>query len=284
MRFAEKKDMLKIIEIWQESFGDSREDIENFFFQCAENVRVCIYTEEDKVAGFLCLLSATLTLKKVSEEQVLHNPAEYIYAVATKKEFRNKGISTSLLEYVKVILVKEQKCGILVPAEESLEQFYRKRGFSCCFEKAFLQVISSSINPCEKHHKNPPFKGIKDITVSDYSVLREKELHNVSHLRLAEEVVAYAIQSYLLEGATLSSISVGEKEYGFLYRLQGEETDTLFIQETTATSKEEIDTAVRALLMALGRTKAEVCISYPAYGTLLPEGSPYHGSFNLVLD
>ena len=142
IQFAEKKHMPQVIEIWQECFKDSREEVEDFFSLCSNSVRICVKLEDGKVAGFLCLLSATLILAEVSagkgkgtDNQVRENPTEYIYAVATKKEFRNKGICTSLLGYVRAILEKENKCGILVPADENLEQFYRKRCFSCCRDK-----------------------------------------------------------------------------------------------------------------------------------------------------
>lgn len=275
--------MIQVIEIWQESFGDSREDIEKFFFYCAENLRVCVHMEDERVTGFLCLLSATLNLKGVPERQALHNSAEYIYAVATKKEYRNKGVSTELLEYVRAILLEEHKCGILVPADESLEQFYKKRGFSCCFVKTILQVTHADSNPCEKH-SSPAFQKFKDITVSAYLDLRKKTLQNISHLSLADEVVAYAVESILSEGFRLSSISVGEKEYAFLYWEQTDEPNNLFIQETTAIGKEDITFAVTMLLDTLGKSTAEVRISYPTYGILLPPSPPYEGRFNLVLD
>lgn len=283
IRFAQKSDMLQIIDIWQDSFGDSKEEIEQFFIQCAESLRVCVYMEDNKVAGFLCLLSATLFLKDETEHQISSDSVEYIYAVATKKEFRNKGISTELLEYVKTILSEEHKSGILVPADEGLEQFYKKRGYICCFEKENIQVIHTEAD-LRAQSKSIPITCLREITVQEYISLRKKALQNISHLSLADKVVAYAIQSILSEGFRLSSISIGDKEYAFLYWLKPEEPNAIFIQETTAIGNEEIDFTVNTLLDLLGKTKAEVRISYPAYGILLPTDPPYEGCFNLVLD
>ena len=296
IRFAEKRDMEEIVEIWQESFQDSKEEIEDFFSQCKESVRVCVYEEEHRVGGFLCLIAATLNLMEASPEKeegiknrMLHYPSEYIYAVATHKKLRNHGICTRLLEYVRTVLSTEIKCGILVPADEKLEEFYRKRGFSTCFEKVSLQVNikenrKENTKENTKDNNDTVIPEIKSITTWDYLILREKALERISHLELTKEVLQYAILSCLQEGACLCSVLVNGKEYGFIYHQKTDDPETIFIQEITAVTREEIHLASLALLCALGKNRAKVCVSYSAYGFLLPKGYPYHGCMNLVLD
>lgn len=296
IRFAEKRDMEEIVEIWQESFQDSKEEIEDFFSQCKESVRVCVYEEDHRVGGFLCLIAATLNLMEASPEKeegmkkrMLHYPSEYIYAVATHKKLRNHGICTRLLEYVRTVLSTENKCGILVPADEDLEEFYKKRGFFTCFQKVSIQVnIKESIK--EKGKENT--KGnmdmvipeIRSITTGDYLILREKALQRISHLELTKEVLQYAILSCLQEGACLRSVLVNGKEYGFIYHQKMDDAETIYIQEITAVTREEIHLASLALLCALGKNRAKVCVSYSTYGLLLPKGYPYDGCMNLVID
>ena len=77
---------------------------------------------------------------------------------------------------------------------------------------------------------------------------------------------------------------VNGKEYGFIYHQKTDDLETIFIQEITAVTREEIHLASLALLGALGKNRAKVCVSYSAYGLLLPKGYPYDGYMNLVLD
>jgi GNAT superfamily N-acetyltransferase len=57
----------------------------------------------------------------------------YIYAVATAKQHRGKGISHALMARIHEILTERGYAGcILVPGEESLRTFYRGMGYENC--------------------------------------------------------------------------------------------------------------------------------------------------------
>lgn len=103
-----------ITALWQESFGDSEEEIRLFL----ENVRhaECLVDEEaGEAAAMLFLVDCCLHLKK----------GKYIYAACTAARHRGKGYMTKLLEYC---IVHEQLL-CLIPGDDGLVKYYEQRGF-----------------------------------------------------------------------------------------------------------------------------------------------------------
>ncbi len=113
IKYTDKKS--DIIELWQEAFGDSFDDID-FFIKNVKNARCLAFYDEDNIISMFYLVECT------------HNgkPGEYIYAACTKNEFRKKGIMSELLNYAKNNS-KDFVC--LIPANENLVEYYKSRGF-----------------------------------------------------------------------------------------------------------------------------------------------------------
>lgn len=129
--FAEKKDFRRIIELWHNIFGDSENIIEEFLNRFYKNV--LLYLEGDKIVGMLSLLNLSQGKKT----------GYYVYAVATDEKFRSKGIATALIEYAKSLCKKDEFL-LLVPAEDSLFDFYKKLGFSeisCIRKRNYMKTV-----------------------------------------------------------------------------------------------------------------------------------------------
>lgn len=107
-------DAEKIVPIWAEAFGDSREDIV-FFCENVKDAQCIAYYEGDTVVGMLFLIKCKLS----------GNNSFYIYAASTLKAFRNKGYMSKLLEYC----IDKYGNVCLIPADEKLVEYYKKRGF-----------------------------------------------------------------------------------------------------------------------------------------------------------
>jgi len=151
--FAVWEDIPEIIELWKETFGDSEEEIRAYLDLYLKFVLV--YKADDKVLAMLSILPVSLKGEK----------GRYVYAVATLKSERGKGISSNLLEYAKEYIKKEnEKFLVLVPAREELFSFYEKRGFTTllCIEKAQFD--------CEKL-KESEFEA-EEISPEEYRKLR----------------------------------------------------------------------------------------------------------------
>lgn len=109
IRFTEDK--YEIISCWQEAFGDTEEDI-LFFIENVRNAQCIAYYYKNDIAGMMYLVESNL--------------GKYVYAACTKKKYQKRGIMTSLLDYCKERYNKV----CLIPANEDLINYYKKRDFS----------------------------------------------------------------------------------------------------------------------------------------------------------
>ena len=118
--FADQEGMLTL---WQEAFGDSREFIKMFFSTGFSFDRSMLCTQNDQVAAALYWFDCLWNGKKVA----------YLYAIATKKEHRGKGICKKLMAATHdELLSKNYHGAILAPADEGLSQMYGKMGYIPC--------------------------------------------------------------------------------------------------------------------------------------------------------
>ncbi len=101
-----------IINLWQEAFCDSREEIE-FFIDNVKNARCLMYFNGDIGASMMYLVDC-----KVNGEKLY-----YIYAACTLKDYEGRGYMTELIDFC---LSHGMKV-CLIPASESLVDFYSKR-------------------------------------------------------------------------------------------------------------------------------------------------------------
>lgn len=119
IRAYEKKDYNAVVALWHEAFGDTVEDIANCLHYFAPYLT--LYTEGNALLGMFMRLPVYADNKK----------GDYIYAVATAKCARGRGIATKLLEIAKARVINgERDFLVLVPAKPSLFDFYKKRGFT----------------------------------------------------------------------------------------------------------------------------------------------------------
>ena len=101
----------EIIPLWQEAFGDSKEDILFFLENCKH--KICLgYFKDDNLIAMLFLIKCSL--------------GYYIYAACTKKKDRKNGAMSALLDYCR----KNYTSLCLIPANKTLISYYKNRGFT----------------------------------------------------------------------------------------------------------------------------------------------------------
>lgn len=103
-----------VISLWQQAFGDSREDVEFFLNNCRNKICLCL-KDGEKLLSMLFLVDC----------KVDSTDFKYIYAVCTDGEYRNNGFSTKLLHYC----FESYDRLLLIPADNNLARFYYNRGF-----------------------------------------------------------------------------------------------------------------------------------------------------------
>ncbi len=130
-------DKNKIIDLWQEAFGDSREEI-LYFTDNLKNGKCIGICKDDELASMLFLVKC--------------NFGSYVYAACTRKKYRSGGYMTELLDYAK----SDESPLCLIPASDSLVDFYYKRGFT---QRARIEDIC--FDECDK---------IKEYLLEGYSL------------------------------------------------------------------------------------------------------------------
>lgn len=104
-----------IVSLWQQAFGDSKEDI-LFFLKNCKNKKCLAFTEEKTLYSMLFLVDCTLNGK----------PSKYVYAACTDKNFKNQGYMSALLDFCK----ENYSSVCLIPANNDLVGYYYNRGFN----------------------------------------------------------------------------------------------------------------------------------------------------------
>jgi ribosomal protein S18 acetylase RimI-like enzyme len=122
IRFYKKEDYPDVSQILKEadlfdSIWDSEENLSGMIAKDPETILVA--TEDDNVVGNVFLMYYGPKL-------------QYLFRLAVKKEFRQKGIATRLIEEAMKMAVKRKanEVGMYVDASNlNLQSFYKKRGF-----------------------------------------------------------------------------------------------------------------------------------------------------------
>jgi ribosomal protein S18 acetylase RimI-like enzyme len=164
LRIANSADFDGIAALWQEAFGDSREAVERFF-EHFPNCRSFVAEEDGKIVSMVHALPQILSPD---------TPAAYIYAVATAKESRGRGLCRDLMAFAENELKEKFDLCVLTPGEPSLFRFYETLGYETAF-----------------YRSRNPFPGGEEISLEDYAALRENLLTQ-SHIVYDKAALRYA--------------------------------------------------------------------------------------------
>lgn len=184
---AEQSHREGIISLWSETFGDSREAVEGFFAafpHCISYVAV----ENGQVVAMAHALPQLLSPD---------TKAAYLYAVATDKNHRGRGLCRTLMAFAETDL-KARGFGacVLTPGEPSLFRFYENLGYQTEFFR----------------HRTA-FEGGSPISLQEYARRRET-LVTVPHMVYDEATLTYAQQLY---GLTFYETPTGIAAAGAAY-------------------------------------------------------------------
>lgn len=110
-------------ELWKEAFRDADAFLDAFFSIGFDTQRCRCITENGQILSALYWFEVSCGQSRYA----------YLYAVATAKASRGRGLFSALLEDTKRLLTAEGFDGILlVPESENLERMYERFGFFSC--------------------------------------------------------------------------------------------------------------------------------------------------------
>ena len=215
IRLSVSADRNGIINLWHEAFGDSVEAIELFLNNRYIPENTVVAEENGKIASMLFLLEGKLFV-----DSVIYN-AYYLYAAATLKEFRGRGLMAEMLDFSRN-LAKERNVDLicLKPAEDSLYDYYGKFGYKSVFSSKIITVnqILDSDN-CR----------INSEAETDYFTVRDNVFSIYNRFVWDNEAIKYAIKQHkYYEGSVISGCNG--------YCLYSVENDVCCVKEMCFTS------------------------------------------------
>ena len=151
IRFADKRDIPSLKNIWGISFGDSEEYIDMFMKYQFGKAKTVVYEENDEAAAMLFLFSCEMSISGKGY------PSLYLYAASTLPNYRGRGIMGNMLRFAEEYAGKSGfDFIILSPAEESLYGYYRRFGFIERFREAriYIEAKESEKNPLKASDNN----------------------------------------------------------------------------------------------------------------------------------
>ena len=168
-RPASTSDLPGITVLWQEAFGDSPETVSYFFKSFPD----CLsYVAEDGGS----IVSMVHALPQLLSPDI---PAAYLYAVATRRSHRRRGLCRDLMAFSEAALkARGIRCCVLAPAELGLFDYYEQLGYTIAFTR-----------------RRVPFSGGTAISLSDYLTRRERLLTE-PHMVYDRAALAYAADVY----------------------------------------------------------------------------------------
>ena len=185
IRFFEETDRENIVKIWKEAFFDGEEYILDFLNLFGQHMLVL--ENEGKAVSMLTLFPV-----KINGDR-----GRYVYAVATDRNFRNKGFAGEIIEYAKrLVQAKNEKFLVILPQNDGLFEFYKKFGFS---ELKCATKIDKTISYTDNNNFF-----VEKIDSDEYFMLREAYFKGQNYVKWDKNMLDYFVKVYNGEYIKLS--------------------------------------------------------------------------------
>ncbi|MDL2265372.1 GNAT family N-acetyltransferase [Parabacteroides sp. OttesenSCG-928-G07] len=136
----------QIKQLWKTCFDDSDEFIRFFFDQIYNEKNVVSIKESGKVVSVMQILPYEMTWCNTII------PVSYVYAACTAPEMRNRGLMGKLIEKAHKQMLERGDCmSILIPANSSLFEYYRKQGYTEVFDHTQSSISIKDIDLKNEH-------------------------------------------------------------------------------------------------------------------------------------
>lgn len=228
IRFATKNDLNGIVNLWNEAFGDSEDDIMFFLDNRFIPENTLVYEYCGEVVSMLFLLEGDMVINGTAY------PSYYLYAACTAKKCRGRGIMAELLEKAKSVGAERYRCFIcLMPGEKSLFEFYERFGYKNVFSRKILKVNLLDLSKKEKN--------INNLFFCDYYSKRKNAFSDYNRFEWDNNSIDFACKSNLLYNGSERNNCKG-------YALYAVDSVDLFVKEF-AFNKSDFNDELNSLLI-----------------------------------
>jgi len=203
LSLARPGDVPALKRIWTACFGDEDGYQELFFTHRYSPENAVVWRE-----GGIPIAMTHLMPYTMADEAGRFHCCYYLYAVSTLPEYQGRGISTQLLSYAEQTAGERGAAAVsLVPAEPSLFDFYRKRGYHTEYSVKLMEIERPAA---------PSAPGeLTACSLSKLSILRNRYFNTPFSVRWDDAALRY----YLLESSYVGReclVFSGKRE-GYLF-------------------------------------------------------------------
>lgn len=166
--------------LWQEAFGDTEDYLDGFFYHVFSSDRCRCVTVGDQVTAALYWLDCRANQR----------PMAYLYAIATAKSHRGKGLCRALMADTHSLLQDLGYAGcLLVPGHHGLFRMYRDMGYAVCSGiREFTCTAGSEPLP------------LRQIGAEEYAQLRRQKLPDGGVIQEGENLTLLTQNAKLYAG------------------------------------------------------------------------------------
>ena len=166
IKHPKKADIPMLRDLWQDAFGDSEQFLDMFFDTAFNSNRALCITDNNSLCAALYWFDCTHQGQRIA----------YIYAVATAKAHRGKGLCRTLTDHTQNILTQQGYAGaILVPAQAGLFDMYKKLGYKICSYIDEFEVIAQDGTVSFKELNKEEYASLRKKLLPHGAVIQEKE-------------------------------------------------------------------------------------------------------------
>lgn len=188
IRFATNNDIDGIISLWQEAFGETRNEIKFFLENKFKPKNTLIFDESGEIASMLFLLEGEMCIKDTDYQ------AYYLYAACTAKKYRGRGFMSALLNAAKKAASDRNIRFIsLLPAEDSLYNYYANFGYLPAFSKKVLTVKRCEMTDEIKLNFEP-------VSAASLENIRENSFKDIDRFKWDNDAVNFAFKHTKMYG------------------------------------------------------------------------------------
>lgn len=236
IRFAKRADVPFLKALWSEAFEDDDSSINFFYEHRFTESNTLIWAEKEMPIAMLTLLPAQM---KVQEKRY---PVKYVYGVATKREYRGRGISSKLISYINKQADDNNEILVLVPAKESLFDFYKRFGYQKSF---YLKKYSFPVQELSSVKVNYE---ITPVNPDEYKNIRDLRFQVDGYILWDRDALTYVLHENALLGGTTVIIRHNHIEDILMYYTKDK---ALYVKETSL-SKDVLALALSDIALKAG--------------------------------
>ncbi|MCL2539302.1 MAG: GNAT family N-acetyltransferase [Oscillospiraceae bacterium] len=249
IRSATSYDIPALKEIWDSCFSDPISYIDFVFDRLAKPTDAVIFEDGDKIVSMLLMIDATFVYREESVDVV------YILGAATAAQYQNRGIMTYLLDHAENLARhKGVQLSVLVPGEQYLYNYYKKRGYSADFNVRLVKLKPGMLETTPQPENPVLIDRISPTFIHD---VRESALAELPHICWNVEKIRTVMEDSFIYGDHIAAYS---GTLGDSYIFYSVDRRKLFIKECLGSSDEAQLTLIKSIIRSSRAKSAQITL------------------------